>query len=238
MRNLQQLTNFLKGRGDDIRQLNIDIAGIAPSKPAAKSTQAFLSKPDLASSIQDLAREKSIGKQQGAVNLPIDLTLTRPVYANGKVSNAQELASNAVNLDTGNYGMKLNPDMDEVLASHELGHIINRQKGFGKIVRDLRNNPELSKALAAAGLAGGIGYSMGNEGNDDIDEAVALAVLSQAPTLIDEAGASLTGLDLMNRAGTRASLGQRGRLAGAYMTYLAPAIVAGLGAAGAGNLLD
>lgn len=134
--------------------------------------------------------------------------------------------------------MELNPDMDEVLASHELGHIINRQGGFGKIVRNLRDNPELSKALAAAGLAGGIGYSMGNEGNDDIDEAVALAVLSQAPTLIDEAGASLTGLDLMNRAGTRASLGQRGRLAGAYMTYLAPAIVAGLGAAGAGNLLD
>ena len=45
--------------------------------------------------------------------------------------------------------------------------------------------------------------------------------------LIDEALASKNALAIMNDAGLRANMAQRGRLAGAYMSYLAPVLIAG-----------
>ena len=42
----------------------------------------------------------------------------------------------------------------------------------------------------------------------------------------------------MNKAGLRADLGQRGKLAGGLMSYLAPAIIAGTAGNAVGNMLD
>lgn len=43
---------------------------------------------------------------------------------------------------------------------------------------------------------------------------------------------------MMNRAGSRATLGQRGKLAGAYLSYLGAPLAAGLGGQIAGNFAD
>jgi len=42
----------------------------------------------------------------------------------------------------------------------------------------------------------------------------------------------------MNKSGLRASLGQRGKLAGGLLSYLAPAVIAGASANTVGNLFD
>ena len=65
-----------------------------------------------------------------------------------------------------------------------------------------------------------------------------LAGAAAAPLLADELMATNTGLRMMQTAGRRASLGQRGKLAGSYLSYLAPVIGTGLISGAAGNLFD
>ena len=64
------------------------------------------------------------------------------------------------------------------------------------------------------------------EGDDDLLGSIALAAGLASPTLIDEALATKNALAIMDTAGMRATLGQRGRLAAGYMTYLAPVLLA------------
>lgn len=218
-----------------------DIATPVPKNdPKRRSAQDLLDSDKASDAFLDIQVEKggSGSKNTGLPQVEYKYP-QQTINSSGQpiIANGAELATNSITAD-GKYGAYLNPHMDEVYAAHELGHILNRQGKLGGAIRDLRDNPALTKALAAAGIASGAGYALGNEGNDDIDEAALLAVLGSAPTLIDEAGASITGLDLMNRSGSRASLGQRGKLAGAFMTYLTPAIVGGLGAATVANVLD
>ena len=68
--------------------------------------------------------------------------------------------------------------------------------------------------------------------------SVGLSLAASAPTLIDEAMASQNALSMMNSMGNRASLGQRGRLAGGYLTYVAPVVATAVGANIVGNLMD
>jgi hypothetical protein len=75
-------------------------------------------------------------------------------------------------------------------------------------------------------------------GDDDLDESIALAALASAPTLADEALATVHGQQIMNKAGLRTSLGQRGKLAGGLLSYLAAPIIAGAGGNIVGNMLD
>ena len=75
-------------------------------------------------------------------------------------------------------------------------------------------------------------------GDNDMDTSMAVAALSAAPTLIDEGLATKHGLAIMNKAGVRANLGQRGKLAGGLLSYLAPAVIAGAAGNTVGNLLD
>ena len=67
---------------------------------------------------------------------------------------------------------------------------------------------------------------------------MALAAALASPSLVDEALASKNALAIMNDAGMRATAGQRGRLAGAYMSYLAPVLLAGGVGTAVGNLAD
>ena len=58
------------------------------------------------------------------------------------------------------------------------------------------------------------------------------------PTLVDEGLATKNALAMMNTAGMRASLGQRAKLAGGFLSYVsAPLISASLGTA-LGNQFD
>ena len=96
----------------------------------------------------------------------------------------------------------------------------------------------LSKALLAAMVTiPGVAAAL-EAGDDDMDTSVAVATLAAAPKLIDEGLATRQGLAIMDKANLRASLGQRGMLAGGLLSYLAPAVVAGVSGNLVGNLFD
>ena len=138
----------------------------------------------------------------------------------------------------GEYRISVNPNADEAFLAHELGHIASRQSGFGKLVRDLRDNPALAKALGQASMGAPLALAALIPGDDDLAPALAASYLAASPELLDEAFATQNALAMMNRAGSRATLGQRGKLAGAYLSYLGAPLAAGLGGQIAGNLAD
>ena len=147
-------------------------------------------------------------------------------------------ANAAADTSPNNYQIKINPNADEAYLAHELGHIASKQAGLGKLVRNLRDNPALSGALAKASLGAPLALAALIPGDDDLAPALAASYLAASPELLDEAFATQNALAMMNRAGSRASLGQRGKLAGAYLSYLGAPLVAGLGGQIAGNYMD
>jgi hypothetical protein len=141
------------------------------------------------------------------------------------------------------YQVNINPNVDNSLYAHELGHITSRQTKPGRFVANIRDamarNPKLGKALAYSLAIGvpGVGAAM-QEGDDDLAESLALASAMASPVLIDEALATKNGLAIMEQAGQRATAGQRGRLATAYLSYALPALLAGTIGYGIGNVAD
>ena len=138
--------------------------------------------------------------------------------------------------------ISINPNADEAFLFHELGHIANRQSGLGKTVRDARDtlaeNPNLRNALMAAGVLAPAAVTGLTPGDDDTTAALLAGAAINAPILADELFATNTGLRMMETAGTRASLGQRGKLAGALLAYLS-APIAGAAVGGVvGNQFD
>lgn len=139
--------------------------------------------------------------------------------------------------------IKINPNADASIYAHELGHAVSNTTVPGKFVRNVRNymstNPALSGAVAQAlmytvpGLAAAL-----QEGDDDLLGSIAIAAGMASPKLIDEALASKNALAIMDTAGMRATLGQRGRLASGYLSYLAPVLLAGSVGNFGGNLID
>ena len=120
--------------------------------------------------------------------------------------------------------ISINPNVDEAFLFHELGHIANRQGGLGKAVRDARDNGDLQKALLIASAIAPGAVTALTPGDDDAGAALLASGAAYAPVLADELMATNTGLRMMETAGTRATLGQRGRLAGSLLSYLAPVI--------------
>ena len=117
-----------------------------------------------------------------------------------------------------------NPNADEAYFAHELGHTASTNTKFGDSVRRARDfimaNPALGRSIAAAGAITPLAAAIMTPGDDDTDEAMLGAIALQSPTLIDEALATKNALAIMERSGQRASLGQRARLAGGYLSYL------------------
>ncbi len=134
--------------------------------------------------------------------------------------------------------ININPNADRALFAHELGHLASQQTDVGHLAASLRHNPKLKQAMLAAMVTLPGVAAVLEEGDDDYDSSIALAALTAAPTLIDEGLATKHGLAIMNKAGLRADLGQRGKLAGGLMSYLAPAIIAGTAGNMVGNMLD
>ena len=150
-----------------------------------------------------------------------------------------DFASNTTNNPaTGNPGVVINPNADEAYLAHELGHIASTHTDVGSLVRSLSDNPKLKKALMASMLTlPGVAAAF-EAGDNDMDSSLALATLAASPTLVDEALASKNGLAILENAGRRATLGQRGKLAGGYLSYVAPVLMAGVGGNIVGNLVD
>ena len=134
--------------------------------------------------------------------------------------------------------ISINPNADRVYLGHELGHLASQKTDVGHLVASLRANPKLKTALLGAMVTvPGVAAAL-EAGDDDMDSSIALAALASAPTLIDEGLATKHGLAIMDKSGLRASLGQRGKLAGGLLSYLAPAVLAGASANAVGNMFD
>ena len=131
----------------------------------------------------------------------------------------------------------INPNLDESVFLHELGHIASRQGRSGSFVRTMRDNPKLTKALAKAAFIAPLGAAALIPGDDDMAASAALAAAASAPVLIDEAMAAECFVD-DEAHGTPATLGQRGRLAGGYLSYTAPVLLGAVGGNVIGNLAD
>lgn len=166
------------------------------------------------------------------------------LIARKPISDAQATHSSVTTKDGRNASLiSMNPLADSSYYAHELGHAVSQKTKAGQFInqakRKLSSNPKLGKALATA-----LAYSVPavgaalQEGDDDLAGSIALAAAVASPTLIDEALASKNALAIMNDAGLRATMGQRGRLAGGYLSYLAPVLIAGSVGNFAGNLVD
>ena len=156
---------------------------------------------------------------------------------------------------------------DAAVYAHELGHVLAQSGKFGSTVNDIRHKmasmPALQKAITKAmstlpegtskalapymnarKIIAGSRYLLpaaiaaGVPGDDDVALSVAANLALASPTLIDEALATNRGLAIMKQAGMPATARQRGRLAGAYGTYLAAPLVASLVGNVAGNVID
>lgn len=139
-----------------------------------------------------------------------------------------------------NYRIKHNPNADQVLLAHELGHVSAQQTDIGRLISNLRHHPALSNALTKAALltvpAGAVAAL--SQGDDDMAGSVALAYAMAAPTIADEALATHHGLQIMDRAGLRPHLGGRAKLAGGLLSYMATPLAVGATANMVGNLMD
>ena len=134
--------------------------------------------------------------------------------------------------------ININPNSDRAILAHEMGHLASQQTDVGHLVASLRANPKLKATLAGAlftlpGIAAAL-----EAGDDDMDTSIALAALTQVPTIADEAMATRHGLAIMDKAGLRANLGQRGKLAGGLMSYIAAPVLAAASGNAIGNLFD
>lgn len=155
----------------------------------------------------------------------------------GKYANVAQRISNETG-DLLGHQITINPNIDRAYLAHEMGHVAGQQTAIGQLASNLRDNPKLSMALGGAMLGVPIAASALEEGDDDLDTSLATAMLAASPTLVDEALASKNALAIMDTADMRASLGQRGKLAGGFLSYVAPALVAGIGGNYIGNQFD
>ena len=74
-------------------------------------------------------------------------------------------------------------------------------------------------------------------GDDDTDTAIAAALLTQAPAIIDETAANANAVRIMRDSG-KFTGAQARRMAGGYLSYLAAPILAGVAGNTVGNMLD
>ena len=150
-----------------------------------------------------------------------------------KYSNSSRTKS-----DPNLYAVDINPNADRAYLAHELGHVASDQTDVGRLIRSARGNKALTHSLAAAAVLGAGGLSAMEAGDDDLDTAVALTYAAAIPEIADEIFATKNGLAIMDTAGMRATLGQRGKLAAGLLSYLGAPLLIGAGANFVGNQFD
>jgi len=131
-----------------------------------------------------------------------------------------------------------NPNSDRALFAHELGHVASQTTPQGKLAAQLRANPKLAGALKASSFLGPSAIAAATPGDDDLAASILAAYATDAPILVDEFEASRHALNILNKGGLPATHGQKGRLAGALLTYLTAPLVKGVTGNFAGNLVD
>ncbi len=152
--------------------------------------------------------------------------------------NTSPYASNGKRVTGDGFDIDINPNADRSYLAHELGHVASAQTKPGGLIRSARNNPALSRSLGSAALLGAGGSAALIDGDDDLATSIALAYAGSIPQIADEILATKNGLAIMNDAGMRATAGQRGRMAGGLVTYLAGPLLLGATANLVGNQFD
>ena len=147
-------------------------------------------------------------------------------------------ASVVTHVDPDEYTVRYNPNSDRAYLAHELGHIVSDRNPVGKAISNARTNPMLAKAIRTAGLVAPGAVAALTPGDDDLGTSLLAAYATAAPTIADEFLASKNALALMDTAGMRASIGQRGKLAGGLLTYVTAPLAVGLLSNQVGNLMD
>ena len=135
-----------------------------------------------------------------------------------------------------------NPNGDRAILAHEMGHSLGSKTKIGGAARRaqtyLARNPKLAMAIGLSSyIAAGVAPAL-IPGDDDALVSAGIMAVAQSPQLIDEFNASREGLALLKQADMRATLPQRAKLAGSYMTYAAQPLFQGAIAAAIGNNFD
>ena len=136
------------------------------------------------------------------------------------------------------YFVKINPNADRAYYAHELGHIAAQQYDIGALAHNLSSNPAMKRALAGSLLLIPGTAAALEAGDDDMDTSIAIGLAAASPTIVAESLATKHGLNIMDTAGMRANLGQRGRLAGGLLSYIGAPIAVAAGANIVGNQFD
>ena len=188
--------------------------------------RAFDKRVDELSPGRSLNVETNVAIPEGTLRERINQVIERPTAYAGSTSPGKAPA------------IGINPTSDRALLAHELGHLASQQTDIGNMVASLRHNPKLKQALLGAMLTvPGFAAAL-EEGDDDLDSSLAIAALTAAPTMIDEGLATKNALAMMESAGMRATLGQRGKLAGGLLSYMAAPVLAATAGNAVGNLMD
>ena len=186
----------------------------------------------------DAPRYYDEGTLQLEQNTPTHIT---DVFKDGLAYGGNYRGRNAEG-DIAGYKIRINPLADRSFLAHELGHTVTDSTNIGRTIRTLREKTDpstlLGKALGVSSLAVPFGIAAAIPGDEDVGAVTALAAATAAPTLIDEVLASKNALAIMKGADMSATLGQRGRLAGAFATYLGTASIPGLVGGLTGNIFD
>ena len=194
----------------------------------------------LAEAYDALVRERNPDVEPIRINQPVERVPADTLAGKyDAYANTGNYLSSGIT-EAGNARININPNADRSMFAHELGHIASKQTGPGKFVSNLRNNPALKRSLVQAALmtvpAGTIAAL--NPGDDDTAASIAVSLAAASPTIADEFLATKNGLAIMDNAGMRATLGQRGKLAGGLLSYMAAPIAVGAAANTVGNIFD
>lgn len=154
------------------------------------------------------------------------------------MKNTAPYASSGRRITGDGFDVKINPNADRSYLAHELGHVASAQTDIGNLVRNARGNKALTRALAGAAILGGGSLAALTNGDEDLASSVAIAYAAAAPEILDEALATKNALAIMDGADMRATLGQRGRLAGGLLSYLGAPLLLGASANLVGNQFD
>jgi hypothetical protein len=179
---------------------------------------SFVKGLNIPSALAPLADPRMIGQHASMFGLDSKGKINRDDYRGSQVS--------------------YNPNADAAVLAHEMGHGVSSKTEVGKIINHLRHNPRLTMAIAASTGIIPIIAAAATPGDDEYDEAIAGTVALAAPKLIDEGLATKNALAMMDTAGMRATLGQRGKLATGLLSYLAAPMVMGTAGTAFGNLFD
>jgi hypothetical protein len=202
-------------------------------RPRLTSTKRAIPKLDAAfdKRVDELRPGASVAYDLGQIQPPEGIAGYKDAFWNSNkyASSSSPSKSPAINI---------NPNADRAYFAHELGHLASQQTDLGHLVASLRANPKLKTALMASMIGLPAVSAAVQDGDDDLDTSLAIAAATQLPTLIDESLATKNGLAIMNTAGLRASLGQRGKLAGGLLSYVAAPMLIGAAGNAAGNMFD